>query len=202
MPLGDSLTVGVSATVTAGQEVGYRSPLYTSMIARGDKVDFVGSQLNGTFSSPLHEGHSGYRTDNIDAGLSTWLPAAKPQVILLMAGTNDVSQGLTTAAANMSTLLDHIASLLPNARIYVSSIPPIDPAKPGGSTTAANLATAYNAALPGVVSSRAAAGVNVHYINAAGSLSLSDLDSGGVHLTPTGYSNLAAAWLAGLPSPP
>src|SRR5688572_119733 len=54
MPLGDSITVGVSG--------GYRNDLYTSLTGTGLAVDMVGTQYDiGTeVADKDHEGHSGY----------------------------------------------------------------------------------------------------------------------------------------------
>ena len=65
-PLGHSITD--SANVAGG----YRGPLYTLLTNVGFQVDFVGTQKNngiGGLPDFDHEGHSGYRIDQIDGGL-------------------------------------------------------------------------------------------------------------------------------------
>ncbi|MBS2964878.1 GDSL family lipase, partial [Actinocrinis puniceicyclus] len=63
MPLGDSITDG---NQTPG---GYRIGLWQRFVSAGYKVDFVGSLFNGpsTLGDHDHEGHSGWRIDQIDA---------------------------------------------------------------------------------------------------------------------------------------
>lgn len=88
MPLGASITDGF--TVPGG----YRTGLWQRMIGDGRVVDFVGSASNGPASlgDHDHEGHSGWRIDQIDANVVTWLRAADPRTILLHIGTNDVNR--------------------------------------------------------------------------------------------------------------
>src|SRR5262245_16433324 len=86
MPLGDSITDG---TQVPG---GYRIGLWQRLTTGGYRVDFVGTQFNGP--SPLgdhdHEGHPGWRIDQIDANIVGWLNSFTPHTVLLHIGTNDV----------------------------------------------------------------------------------------------------------------
>src|SRR5215472_7541686 len=88
MPLGDSITDGF---VVPG---GYRNGLWQRFTAAGYKVDFVGSLSNGPASlgDHDHEGHSGWRIDQIDANIVGWLNTQQPHTVLLHIGTNDVLQ--------------------------------------------------------------------------------------------------------------
>src|ERR1041384_5471974 len=64
MPVGDSITYGA---VVPG---GYRAPLYRLMTNAGFTVDFVGTATDNSAPSlpdPDHEGHSGWRIDQIDS---------------------------------------------------------------------------------------------------------------------------------------
>ena len=119
LPLGDSITDGVPV---AG---GYRAPLYQLLTNAGFKVDFVGNLSNNSAAGlpdPNHEGHSGYRIDQIDAGFLGWINAvADPDVILLLIGTNDYGQGQDTAHA--TNRLDHLISRIA-ASVKTSSTTP------------------------------------------------------------------------------
>jgi len=96
MPLGDSITRGWYGSSYAW---GYRRPLYVSLTNGGYEFDFVGSKADGSFPDPNHEGHDGWRADEILNGrpsygkLENWLIAHQPDVVLLHIGTNDVTQG-------------------------------------------------------------------------------------------------------------
>ncbi len=120
MPLGDSITRGTMDALTPPIElrVGYRKPLYDSLVASGYSFDFVGSDsLTGNDPSlqPFdsdNEGHGGWRDDEIawgqvgypTDGIRAWLDANPTDIILLHIGTN----GLDTSAADVESILNEI----------------------------------------------------------------------------------------------
>src|SRR6476619_7099245 len=85
MPLGDSITEG---TQVPG---GYRIGLWQRLANGRYTVDLVGSQFNGpsALGDHDHEGHPGWRIDQIDANINGWLASAGPRTVLLHIGTND-----------------------------------------------------------------------------------------------------------------
>ena len=110
MPLGDSITTGkYSGHDTSNDpgadkdDIGYRKDLWELLIGAGYSVDFVGTQENGAsdpinFSDPQHEGHNGWRDDQIADYIynnsteadANWLSQNPPDVILLHIGTNSI----------------------------------------------------------------------------------------------------------------
>jgi lysophospholipase L1-like esterase len=99
MPLGDSITKGVDGPST--DDAGYRNDLADSLNSEGIGFDFVGSLVDGSGFDADHEGHAGWRADQIINGrvgqssqgrLTTWLPDYDPRVVLLHIGTNDVDE--------------------------------------------------------------------------------------------------------------
>ena len=112
MPLGDSITHG---TQVPG---GYRIGLWQSLANARYRVDFVGTQFNGPASlwDHDHEGHPGWRIDQIDANIVNWVRNTNPRSVLLHIGTNDVLQNFNLAGApgRLSTLVDHITATAPN----------------------------------------------------------------------------------------
>jgi cellulase/cellobiase CelA1 len=193
MPLGDSITHGEE---TPG---GYRIGLWQRFVANGFKVDFVGSQSNGPASlgDHDHEGHPGWRIDQIDANIVGWLQATMPHTVLLHIGTNDVLQNFNLASApnRLSTLIDHITATDPTAEVFVATIIPL-----ASATAEANVRT-FNAAIPGIVQSKVAAGKHVHLVDMHSALTAADLTDG-IHPTAAGYDKMAAAWYAALLSVP
>ena len=112
MPLGDSITKGVYGsgypdTRPDAEIAGYRLPLYVSLRNSGYNVDFVGSQTAGSafpgFDSN-HQGHPGYRDDQIAGNIYDWLTLNPAEIILLHIGTNQ----LNTSAADVDNILDNI----------------------------------------------------------------------------------------------
>src|SRR6266487_3353076 len=69
MPLGDSITDGIQVPG------GYRIRLRQRMVAAGFRVDYVGTLFNGpsNLGDHDHEGHPGWRIDQIDASITGWL---------------------------------------------------------------------------------------------------------------------------------
>jgi lysophospholipase L1-like esterase len=193
MPLGDSITEG---TQVPG---GYRIGLWQRLTAAGYRVDFVGSQANGPASlgDHDHEGHPGWRIDQIDANINGWLGATSPRTVLLHIGTNDILQNynVSGAPARLSTLIDHITAAAPAADVFVATIIPLSSA----SQEAA--ARTFNAAIPGIVQSKASAGKKVHLVDMHSALTTSDLTDG-IHPTAAGYDKMAATWYAALQSVP
>ena len=191
MPLGDSITDG---NQTPG---GYRIGLWQRFVQNGYKVDFVGSLSNGPASlgDHDHEGHSGWRIDQIDANIVGWLNAQHPHTVLLHIGTNDIGQNddLPNAPNRLSALIDHITATVPTAEVFVAQIIPLS-----FDTAQVN---AFNAAIPGIVASKVAAGKHVHLVDMFHALTTADLVDG-IHPTAAGYDKMAAVWYQALLSVP
>ena len=157
MPLGDSITEG---TQVPG---GYRIGLWQRFSSAGYRVDFVGSQFNGpaTLGDHDHEGHPGWRIDQIDASIVAWLQAYNPHTVLLHIGTNDILQNynVSTAPSRLSTLIDHITATVPSAEVFVAQIIPL------ANSAQESLVRTFNAAIPGIVASKVSAGKHVHLVD-------------------------------------
>jgi lysophospholipase L1-like esterase len=193
MPLGDSITEG---TQVPG---GYRIGLWQRLSGAGYRVDFVGTQFNGPASlgDHDHQGHPGWRIDQIDANITGWLRTANPRTVLLHIGTNDILQNynVSSAPSRLSTLVDHITAAVPAADVFVATIIPLSSA---GQEAAART---FNAALPGIVQSKVNSGKRVHLVDMHAALTTADLIDG-IHPTAGGYDKMAATWYAALRSVP
>jgi lysophospholipase L1-like esterase len=193
MPLGDSITHGTQ--VPGGSRIG----LWQRFTANGYRVDFVGSQFNGpaNLGDHDHEGHPGWRIDQIDANIVGWLQTFTPHTVLLHIGTNDVLQNfnLSTAPNRLSTLIDRITNTAPTAEVFVAQIIPLANA---GQDAAART---FNATIPGIVQSKVNAGRHVHLVDMHSALTTADLIDG-VHPTAGGYDKMAAVWFTALRSVP
>ncbi|WP_327048572.1 lectin [Microbispora sp. NBC_01189] len=191
MPLGDSITEG---TQVPG---GYRIGLWQRLASGRYTTDFVGSQYNGpgNLGDHDHEGHPGWRIDQIDANITGWLRTYTPRTVLLHIGTNDVLQNYNVSSApqRLSTLIDHITSAAPNADVFVATIIPLSNS---GQESAART---FNAALPGIVQSKVNSGKHVYLVDMHSKLTTGDLTDG-IHPTAGGYDKMAAAWYAALQS--
>ncbi|UCH58468.1 MAG: pre-peptidase C-terminal domain-containing protein [Anaerolineales bacterium] len=119
MPLGDSITKGGSSGVIPDDQtfyVSYRKALWDKLEAAGYVTDFVGSQIGGSAIpdfDPDHEGHGGWRDDEILNGrksepnkgkLIEWLINQQPDIVLLHIGTN----GVESSPDHIEAILDII----------------------------------------------------------------------------------------------
>ena len=193
MPLGDSITEG---TQVPG---GYRIGLWQRFTTNSFRVDLVGSQFNGPTSlgDHDHEGHPGWRIDQIDANIVGWMQTFTPHTVLLHIGTNDVLQNfnLGTAPNRLSALIDHITNTASTAEVFVAQITPL------ANSTQDAAARTFNAAIPGIVQSKASAGRHVHLVDMHSALTTADLTDG-IHPTAGGYDKMAATWFNALRSVP
>lgn len=193
MPLGDSITHG---TQIPG---GYRIGLWQSFTGNRYRVDFVGNQFNGpaNLADHDHQGHPGWRIDQIDANVVNWVRNTNPRSVLLHIGTNDVLQNFNLGGApgRLSTLIDHITATVPNADVFVATIIPL--------TNAGwqNAARTFNATIPGIVQSKVNQGKHVHLVNMATALTTADLIDG-IHPNANGYNKMANTWFNALRSVP
>jgi lysophospholipase L1-like esterase len=190
MPLGDSITDGFNVPG------GYRTNLWQRMAAGKYTVDFVGSGFNGPagLGDHDHEGHSGWRIDQLDANIVTWLRNSAPRTILLHIGTNDVNQNydLANAPARLSALIDKIRANAPSVELFVAQITPESDA------TQESRVRAYNATIPGIVAQK---GPMTHLVDMHSALTATDL-ADGTHPTSAGYDKMAARWFPALQSVP
>ncbi|MEL3947300.1 SGNH/GDSL hydrolase family protein [Streptomyces sp. LNU-CPARS28] len=191
MPLGDSITDGY--TPYPG---GYRVGLWQRLAAGGYTVDFVGSRSNGPaeLGDHDHEGHPGWRIDQLDADINTWLQQSDPRTVLLLIGTNDLNQNddIANAPRRLSALIDHIRAVKPRCELFVATIPP------QSNATLEGRVRNYNAALPGIVAGK---GPRVHLVKMYDALTTADL-ADGIHPTQVGYGKMAAVWYSALRSVP
>ena len=210
LPLGDSITDGFQITG------GYRTQLYKRLTNSGAIFSFLGSQTGN--ASPVlaaggqthHEGHSGYRTDQIynnllgndgtagnngghwlDGGNGTGRSAISPNIVLLHIGTNDRTQGesIPTMANKLAILLNMLATNQPTAKVFVASAIP----RTDNATYEADQQV-YNALIPGLV---AAMGTNFHFVDMHGVVPPTQL-ADGVHPTQAGYDAMGDAWFDAL----
>jgi lysophospholipase L1-like esterase len=127
LPLGDSITAGVAAN-------SYRPDLWSALDDDFCAVDFTGTQRGPTSASALtfdrdHEGHSGFRTDQILADLPTYLAGNTPDVAMILLGTNNVIQAtsLLTAKADLGAIIDQLRTHNPDVTVLLARIPPNKP---------------------------------------------------------------------------
>ena len=185
MPLGASSTVGTGSPATAG----YRGPLQQLLAEDGIAVDLVGSQRDGPASVPDrdHEGRSGWTLARMTPAVAGWVRRARPDVVLLHAGTNDLLHGVSgaTGAARLDALLDAVFSAAP-AHVVVAGVwAPLS----GRSRARAE----FEAGARRVVAAHRARGHSVTYVDTSALLGRGEL-ADGLHPNAAGYRRIAAMW--------
>ncbi len=201
MPLGDSLTAG---SYGAGQNGigGYRTSLWTNLAAAGYFSDFVGSVTGPAPANvdPQHEGHPSWRNDQLSGTIDSWFATNHPDVVLLLAGANDLVQGASTdtAIGRFTVLLDKILAARPTALVLVGSLPPAR--WPNDYSYAPQAIQDYNARIPALVDARMAQGRRIKFVDlhAEAGLIDSDFSADGLHPNDQGYDKIAAVWFAAL----
>jgi lysophospholipase L1-like esterase len=185
MPLGDSITAGVGSSAGTG----WRDDLAVLLSDAGVVADFVGSQSTPGQPGLEHEGHGGWRIDQIDTHVVGWMAATTPDVVMLNIGSNDYVRRFSTgtAPARLSTLISNILDASPNVRIVVSKL-----LVPTGTTRAAGVRT-YNTLMAGIVASK---GPRVTLVDMSRISNVNTTD--GLHPTDLGYRQMAFQWYQGL----
>ncbi|MCA9743321.1 MAG: T9SS type A sorting domain-containing protein [Deferribacteres bacterium] len=133
MPLGNSITMGIGST---GDNTGYRKPLY-NRLKTNYSVNFVGSLQDGSGFDSDHEGHPGWKADQIRSNIGNWVNNSDPDMVIFHIGTNDISANRSTQDiindidVTMSQIWNHNS----NIHIFLCSILPRTDAKNSNTVT-------------------------------------------------------------------
>ena len=123
MPLGDSITES-----TAGMPT-YRFFLWHLLQSERYRIDFVGSMEGAHDGLPSntnfdmdHEGHWGWRADEILARLPEWAAATSPDIVLLHIGHNDLCQAqpIDGTVNEISAIIDVLRTTNPDVAILLA----------------------------------------------------------------------------------
>ncbi|RKF61169.1 Multidomain esterase [Erysiphe neolycopersici] len=189
LPLGDSITQGFGSS--SGN--GYRAQLQDMLNYSSPSVTYIGSQKSGNMSNNVHEGYPGAVIDEI-ASQGLPLLAQKPNLILVMAGTNDISRAhnVDDAPKRLGALVDLIIQNSPLSTIIVAELLPI--LNPPESEESGKL---FNAKIPEILALRQKAGNKVLLVKMSSGFSKTDLEDG-LHPNDKGYKRIADTWYSGI----
>ena len=135
LPLGNSITQSDTSHSS------YRRALWLMLDSAGYNVDFVGSQCENfrgpppdSCFDPDHEGHYGYRADQVRDSLALYLDSVPtPDIVLMHLGHNDMKEDSALSAIIRHTLADYdsIITILrvvnPAVTVLLSNTIPSDP---------------------------------------------------------------------------
>lgn len=189
-PWGDSIT---------GQfEPGYRYNLVRKLLADPHKFSFMftGKWCDSASSHPerVPAGLQAYscQTGNAMADIGDILGDLdgfvkdKPDIGLLMGGTNDIGKHTSKQYADgLRNLLDQTYLKLPNIIMLVSSIPP--------KRNYADSVAKFNSLIPGIINEQKNKGRKVYFVDMTSKLTLADFPDG-VHPGEVGSEKMAQAW--------
>ena len=223
MPLGDSITAGVGEHGIDTGSGGYRAELVRLLAAGGYRVTMVGdrSDYSARIASRHHEGWPGYviRSFPSDPAPQLYgrvtreaLSTEHPDVILLMAGTNDLlrkarhSAGYTVPniVESMDALLAQIFYLEPHVDLVVGGVidsPRVLQCDVAGFDGTAGCGANDGPNLRTLVAAYAARGFHIELAEGMGNAVPRDRYHfpDGIHPTgPGGYDDIAHVWMQAL----
>lgn len=183
MPLGDSITEGVGSSTGSS----YRAKLFGDLEANAKSVDFVGSQRSGQLSDPDHEGHSGWTIAQIAQAADAAVPANRPNVVVLHAGTNDMDRGQQNGAVGrLDGLIAQIQEDSSGTTVLVATL------VPSTNRATQDRITAFNREIRDLVRRRQSAGERVALVDMS-AVTTADL-ADGLHPNDAGYRKMADAF--------
>ncbi len=207
MPLGDSLTQGSPSDQHPADQndstywISYRKALLASLTGAGYIVDYVGTQQSGEavagFTDYDYEGHGGFDADAIAAGITDWLTAANPDVVLLHIGSVDTELG----ASGVGTILDNINAYNENITVVLAKI--INRSTTDTQENRDATAT-FNTQLEALADARIALGYKIILVDmyAGAGLNYDLYPTGDMwdikHPVSTGYTKMATVWFNAL----
>jgi len=196
MPLGDSITQG------AADADSYRRSLWKLLKKGSPRVDFVGSmKMNHPDARPVHsdfdidhEGHWGWRTDEVLAKIDGWARQAQPDIVLLHLGTNDIAQRQENedTAEELRRIIIILRKHNPRVEILLAQLIPM------AGKTADMRIQELNRILPGMAQSITTDESPVHIVNQyEGFDAFKDTDDG-IHPNESGIKKMAQKWYRAL----
>lgn len=190
MPLGDSITESNTGLPS------YRYYLWHLLINNGYRIDFVGSRHgvgNGPPADPDfdmdHEGHAGWKADEILAHIQDWASTAEPDVVLLHVGHNDLCRGQSVAStvADIGDIIDVLRTVNPRIVILLAQVIASDSACHAG-------ISALNSRLPALVADKDRPDSPVVLVDQYRGFDPSTMTYDGTHPNAAGESRMADRW--------
>ena len=200
LPLGDSITFGYP-----DPSGGYRPRLISDLSGAGYSSKLVGSYVDNSagMTNPHHEGWPGRTIENIrDGVVDRAVGTYRPDVVLLMIGTNNLAWGdknqadVDNALAAYDGLLTKVFAAAPNTNVIVSPILPMSSTNSNGSAKQP-LVDNFNQGLQAKVATLAGQGKRISWASAMSAITVGQLGDG-VHPTPAAYPSLGDAWFTAI----
>ncbi|MEX0775346.1 MAG: SGNH/GDSL hydrolase family protein [Phycisphaeraceae bacterium] len=193
MPLGDSITQGDAGHVS------YRYWLWQALQRGGYDVDFVGSETENHGGRPAafarlkpgdfdldHEGHWGWRTDQVLEKIGPWAKV-RPDIVLIHLGTNNLSPP-EKAVADLSKIIDALRRENPHVTVLLAQVIPARDRAPQ--------VVAFNQAVAALGHRKDTTGSLVKLVDQHSGFDADKLLHDGLHPNEHGEKRMAARWYA------
>jgi lysophospholipase L1-like esterase len=193
LAFGDSMTEGTTSTPVTNQLFRLDAGLSRSYPF---KLQTLATQrYSGQTIQVLNAGHAGNQAVNDGGRFSDVIGDAKPQLVLLLEGANDLNALLpgesinARVTATVSALEDMVKDAgFRGIPVMVATLPPQRAGAPKAG--AAAFLNRFNDALKSMAAKKGAEVVDVNAL-----LPLSEIGQDGLHPTEAGYQRLAEIWL-------
>ncbi|WP_426061821.1 GDSL-type esterase/lipase family protein [Hymenobacter sp. B1770] len=194
MPIGNSITHGTKDYNS------YRRALWHKLRAGGYRVDFVGSQSTNKDGFPApnpdfdpdHEGHAGWKADELLQKIGGWAASYRPDVLLLHAGTNDIRMGQSPAStrSELGDIIDKVRQANPSVKVLLAKIIPTVSVAPYENDGIRQL----NALLPDLAKQKNTAQSPVVIVDQYTGMSIVTDMYDGIHPNQVGEEKMAVRW--------
>ncbi|KAJ0166303.1 hypothetical protein CTA2_7840 [Colletotrichum tanaceti] len=120
MALGASVTFGTGSTTGDS----YRKDLQDLLTSKGITATYVGTRSNGNFPDNAVEATGGFKIDQIAASADKAVPAMKPNLVLVDAGTNDCNKAreVPDAGSKVTAMVNKIYKNSPGSTVILASL--------------------------------------------------------------------------------
>ncbi|CZT05471.1 uncharacterized protein RAG0_11543 [Rhynchosporium agropyri] len=186
LPLGNSITFGFQST----DGNGYRKRLLEKITTSGP-AQYIGSVLAGNMTDNHNEGHPGAIITEI-SNYSRVSLVLRPNLILLMAGTNDMNNDLLAGASDrLGDLIDLCFTACPDSVILVAQL------TPSVNASVEARIEQFNPTVVSVAAIREQRGMKIAVVNMMNFVTTADLEDE-LHPNDVGYAKMADAWYEGI----
>jgi hypothetical protein len=196
-PYGNSITQGANNRPT------YRYPLWKKLIDKNIAFDFVGSMKTNFGGEPSrpdykgkafdkdHEGHWGWKADEILSKMNSWLTQYTPDMVLLHIGTNDCIGGQNTSSTQneITQIITNLRNDNPKVVLFLATLIPCNQ-----SANASNLVKDLNTKIKTMSSQLTTQASPVILVDQFTGIDASKDLYDGIHQGATGEEKMAQKW--------
>ncbi|AKG20776.1 GDSL-type esterase/lipase family protein [Calothrix sp. 336/3] len=178
------------------------------------QINWVGSKKNSALADPEHECHGGWSAAQVlglpgtkmpcwegksPGNVSQWVKATKPDVVLMMLGSNDFfadncrgEQTSNTLKTSLEKIVDEIYKNSPGVHIAIASLSPFN--WQGGKESQQSI----NLYIQQMVKQRQQQGQKISFVDIHNSVPQNGFKADNLHLNDIGNQAIAKTWIQAL----